>query len=282
MNVATRSATVVASAVLLLASGVQAEAPKGGFKLWTGINRDASGFFSVDLDPTLPGVENISLYPRCTVSARDVNGFVTVTDSVRFVARSADNTTVAFSQAGMLSAKTDPFPDPTDARFSCGQPGETSYHLSYEFLISSRDFGCPENTFAFEACDEWPMTFLYGFGAAKSGNTRVVIVGNAVHGAYERAPDWEGVRIGRYSVGSYAPDGTRIWTKTLPAVDPQGYAIFPDAALVGDFLGDDGNDEIRIVYISGANNGAFLTKYRYLDVLSGDTIQTVVVNPNNS
>jgi hypothetical protein len=68
-------------------------------------------------------------------------------------------------------------------------------------------------------------------------------------------------------------DGSNLWSRSFPAEDA-GYAIEGQLARVGDFLNDDGDDEIRV--LSTGDGGV---RYTYIDPLTGKNIGVVTAKP---
>jgi hypothetical protein len=269
----------LSAAFLLCAGSAAAENPQGAFRLWSGLRQDATGFFTVDVDPATPGIETVAVAFSCKASTPDANGFITVQQTQKIVAKSADGTKTVFNPATTLAVTSGKFPDPRLAQFRCSGTTPTSYETTYESLDHANYSGCPEAS-GEELCVDFPFGFGYGFGVAQKNGTRVIISGNGMNGAYEQPPGSDGVRIGKYAFGAWSLDGTRLWSKTLAPLDAQGFAVFPDWAMVGQFLGDQ-TDQVRIVSTKSGTGGAFIFKYTYYDVLTGAVIRTVTVNPSS-
>lgn len=226
---------------------------------------------------------------QCVVSPPDANNKITARLKVRISANSADGATKIFSTAVPAGATSKPFPDPRMAAHQCGAPGVADYHTDYQSLDISpystnvRTLGCPAppgnpnygKPFTFDPndlafCGEFPR-FNVGIGIAQKAATRVLLVGLGLKGVLEK-PAFEDVST--FTITAYNMDGTKRWSKVIPASSGgSDNRLFASWARVGDFLDDDGDDVIRIVYPGSTY------RYVYYDVLTGALIKTVNVAP---
>lgn len=292
MNMNTRSIVMVGVALGALGASQQGLAASGGadgFQIFGNLQSQTQSPspLAIDLDPAAPGREHLNInFFQCTVSTPDGNQKITAQLKVRISANSADGATKVFSTEVPAVSTSKPFPDPRIAAHQCGAPGVADYHGDYESfdgpgVTNWRTLGCPASpgnanygkpfTFdsnSLEFCYEFPR-FNIGVGTAQKAATRVLLVGVGLKGVLEK-PAFEDVST--FTITAYNMNGTKRWSKGIPAVSGSGRLV-ASWARVGDFLDDDGNDEIRIVYIGSTY------RYVYYDVLTGALTKTVNVAP---
>tara|TARA_R110000787_G_scaffold20281_26_gene60454 strand:- start:188 stop:1033 length:846 start_codon:yes stop_codon:yes gene_type:complete len=254
------------------------------FALFAQAADDTRSMMMLDVDPTRPGKEVLGLRFDCIESPRNGQDHIRVTQRFRISAKALDNTTV-FNPTALPSVTSGFFPDPSLARFQQGGPDETRYEASYEHLGYDYESyfrnEAPTPGSDFDYCSDYPTGDLFSVGAANSNGTRVIVIGLGLEGlffnddvGYEDSPD---TNISRYSVTVYNNVlNSQRWSRNLPAYVGT-FKLFPDFAMVGDFLGDDGNDEIRIAYLRGNANDSLTWQYRYYDVLNGNLITTATI-----
>lgn len=291
MNVNAHGIAIVGIALGVLGAskgGLAASGGADGFAIFDNLRTQSPSPLVIDLDPAAPGREHLNInFFQCTVSLPDASNKITAQLKVRVTANSADGATKVFSTAVPAAATSKPFPDPRIAANQCGAPAVADYHTDYETLDVSpyntnvRTLGCPAppghafygRPFTFDPsnmdfCGEFPRGYG-GIGIAQKNATRVLLIGVGLKGVLEK-PAFEDVST--FTITAFNMDGSKRWSKAIPAVSGGG-RIFASWARVGDFLDDDGNDEIRIVYPGSTY------RYVYYDVLTGALIKTINVAP---
>jgi hypothetical protein len=264
---------------------VGAEAPVPNAPLWTGIPNDAA---DIDIDPSRPGVELLSLAEACQVNGPDGDGLVTVGKLLKIKVYSADGSQVVMAPSKASLVTSGAFPDPRLARFQCGGANVTNYRAQFAGADADKmtnGHGVPVGPghfndacapHAFEAvyalCDELPIT-TRGLVVARSGGNRVLLLGQAMNLQWHNNVANADVNASGFTVTAFAMDGSNLWSRSFPAEDA-GYAIEGQLARVGDFLNDDGDDEIRV--LSTGDGGV---RYTYIDPLTGKNIGVVTAKP---
>lgn len=263
-----------------------AELPIPSVPLWSA----SAGFVSaqsltIDLDPSRPGVETITMSGGCTASAPDAQGLLNVTGKLKVKAYSADGLTTVFAPTSWNTVTSGKFPDPRLTQFQCGGAHATNYRAASDSddadsLVQgsgvplgpqSSPANCAHTFYAdYALCDELPMRSL-GLSVAKVGAERIVLVGQKFNVSY-----WNNIVNGDtnasgYSLSAYSLNGTLLWSKTFKAADSAGFEYNGAQDRLGDFLNDDGNDEIRLV----AEGNKF--KYIYINPKTGQIILTALV-----
>jgi hypothetical protein len=277
--------SLVSVAFALAALPAAAEVPVPNAPLWTGIPNDAA---DIDVDPSRPGVELLSLAEACQVNGPDGDGLVTVSKLLKIKLYSADGSQVVMapSKAGQVTSGA--FPDPRLARFQCGGANVTNYRAQFAGADADKmtnghgvpvgpghfNDACAPHTFeaAYALCDELPVT-TRGLAVARVGATRVLLLGQAMNLQWHNNVANADVNASGFSVTAFAMDGSSLWNRSFPA-EEGGYGIEGQLARVGDFLNDDGNDEIRV--LSTGDGGV---RYTYIDPLTGKNIGVVTAKP---
>ncbi|WP_299689312.1 hypothetical protein [Hydrocarboniphaga sp.] len=270
-------------ATLAVCTTTSAVPPVESFQLFTGFPGDAKGQWAVDVDTSRPGIETLAISLACSASSTDANGYFKVSTTLKFKLFSADGTSTVLSPAN-LKATTGKVPDFRLSQFQCGGTSATSYgsisaHTNPDMprgvpaTVSNYGACAPAQTFEAEnvLCDEFP-NWGFGMGIAKAGGTQVLVAGTMADVSYKISGhgdvDASGFVITAYSL----TDSSRIWNKTYPGTDADGFWLYPEFSLVGDFLNSDGNDEIRLAYQSDDH-----WKYGYLNPVDGKTLATAVI-----
>ena len=164
---------------------------------------------------------------------------------------SADN-----SDAGVFDAFVDTlaYPDPDTAV-------NTNYACEDDGYIVGVD----------PTLDDYPCDYDVNAGIANDGATRYFVIGLGVYAWYQNAADGQ-VDIGRVSVTVLNPgSGDTEWRGVWYVTD-QNWSLEAGLSAVGDFLYDDGTDEVRIVYSRDLPDGRVEMKYSYFEIATGDPI----------
>lgn len=271
---------------LALSGQLGAEAPIAETPLWTA---SPGSLPAVDVDPARPGVEILTLAQACSISPTDPDGLITITSEIKIKVYSADGKQVVLAPTTSNTAKSGKFPDPRLSRFQCSGANTTNYRSQFPGAdadsvsqgsgvpVSSGAFhtACAPHTFEadFALCDELPVR-TFGVVAAKVGAARVVLLAQAINLQYHNNLSPDDVNASGFSITGYALDGTQLWTRAFKGADSSGYAYIGNLASVGDFLGSDGNDEIRLVAVSGTG-----FRYTYINPVTGANIRVATVAP---
>lgn len=280
---------LVLSAAVAVPAVVRAELPIPSVPLWSSVpGPEQASTFTIDLDPALPGVEAITGNETCTVSATDGDGMISITRQLKIKVYAADGSQVVFAPKAGNTVTSGKFPDPRMKQFQCGGPTLTSYRTATDrgffstfkqgaipFGPQSLNNGCPNAFWVNDVnddllCDEMPPGSA-GVAVAKVGAERVVLVGQMVDMTYWNNIKNDDTNVSAYSLSAYRLNGTLRWTKQFSARDAYGYEYAGDRERVGDFLNDDGDDEIRLMAEGDK------TKYYYLDPLTGKPLKTVLI-----
>ena len=121
----------------------------------------------------------------------------------------------------------------------------------------------------------FPCDFEANIGIANSGQNRYLVVSLAMFAWYQNQEEGS-VDIGQGAVTVYDPaSGDEIWRKQWKTTTGD-WELEDNLSAVGDYLNDDGNDEVRIVYSRGLPNNAAEMKYQYFDIASGNKIKEKV------
>jgi hypothetical protein len=278
----------VLSIALTLADPVLAEAPVAETPLWSAIPHRLP---AIDVDPARPGVEILTVAEACTISPTDTAGLLTVSNEIKIKIYSADGKQVVLAPTTSNTVKSGKFPDPRLSRFQCSGANITNYRAQFPGADAdsvSQGSGvpvgpgafhnaCAPHTFEadFALCDELPVR-TFGVVAAKVGAERVVLLAQAINLQYHNNLSPDDVNASGFSITAYALDGTQLWTRAFKGADSSGYTYIGNLASVGDFLGSDGNDEIRLVAVSDAAGGF---RYTYINPLTGANIRVATVAP---
>lgn len=278
--------SLLACALVVTALQAAAEAPVASAPLWTGIPDDAA---NIDVDPSRPGVELLSLAEACQVNGPDGDGLVSVAKLLKIKVYSADGSQVVVAPSKASLVTSGAFPDPRLARFQCGGANVTNYRAQFAGADADKvtnghgvpvgpghfNDACAPHTFeaAYALCDELPVT-TRGLVVARVGGNRVLLLGQAMNLQWHNNVANADVNASGFTVTAFALDGTTLWSRSFPAQDDAGYGMEGQLARVGDFLDDDGNDEIRLV--STGDGGV---RYTYVDPLTGKNIGVVTAKP---
>ena len=263
-----------------------AEPPVPSTPLWTGV---PDNFADIDVDPSRPGVELLSLAAACQVNGPDGDGLVTVGRLLKIKVYSADGSDVVLAPPKASLVTSGAFPDPRLARFQCGGANVTNYRAQFAGADADKmtnghgvpvapghfNDACAPHAFesAYALCDELPMATA-GFAVARSGGSRVLLLGQAMNLQWHNNVANADVNASGFSITAFALDGTTLWSRSFGGQDDAGYGMEGQLARVGDFLYDDGNDEIRLV--SSGDGGV---RYTYIDPLTGKNIGVVTAKP---
>ena len=239
-------------------SAIAIEPTRDVFGLWEFENDgfpSARAVSGIDFFPAEPGIEMLGLNDSLSTSSPNGSGNVKTIGKALFVVRNADSGTVVAEY--MATTESGLYPDPS------GSAGaSTTYLCGFELLPVD------------PTQDEFPCEELFGFGAANVGSTRLFIVGNSFTGFYSNPTDGF-VDVSRFRVQAFnLRNGNLRWSKTYRLVDSAGWEIEPTLSAVGDFLNDDGDDEVRIVQTRERPNGNHEFHYRYFDAKFGALIKS--------
>ncbi|MFZ5547803.1 MAG: hypothetical protein ACOZJX_03840 [Pseudomonadota bacterium] len=289
MSLSAAVATFLRACTAALVAAVlpgHAEPPVADAPLWTGLPAAAA---NIDVDRALPGIELLSLAGACSAAPPDGAGFITVTRAHKIRIFSADGSQIVVAPGKPVQLTSGPFPDPRQARFQCGGSDVTHYTSRFPVTDASnlvtgygipvgpggfRD-ACAPHTFEaqYAICDELPDHTL-GLTVAKSGSQRVLLLGSAMNLNWHNNITDVNADASAYIVNAYSMIGSLLWSRAFTPLDDDGYQLIGHLARVGDFLGGDGNDEIRLM-----SEGEGGVRYTYVDPLNGLNIRVVTVKP---
>lgn len=139
------------------------------------------------------------------------------------------------------------------------------------------------------------MPLWYGMGLAQANGNHYVVIGSA-YMAETTTPGtqevvWRDNSV--YVIGVYKLDGTVKWRKrltglrgpiTIPMAEMdkpfpyQGMFNLLGKSAVGDFLGNDGNAELRVASVRTGPQGALVYTYSYYDLETGGLLRKVPIS----
>ena len=118
--------------------------------------------------------------------------------------------------------------------------------------------------------DDFPCDYDVNIGIANAGATRYLVIGLAVYVYYSNVADGD-VDISNGAVTVVNLSNGNKWRAAWPVADGN-WSLEDGLSAVGDFLYDDGTDEVRIVYSRDRLDGKVEMKYLYYEIATGDQI----------
>lgn len=277
---------VVAGVSGFSATALAADAPKTIIPVFRVEFEPEDKFRSLIFTDYFPnaGAEVLGLTNSCTRSAPDGNGMVTTTVRTRVTLRSATGGPNLFSVVPAITSL--PYPDPANANNQCGGSNQTEFdegdYPNTQQLGCARDPGDPPyqgqsfDPNGDSACEQPVVGGHFGMGRATgSGDVNYIVFSDAITGTYRNAATgFNDVDAGNFAITVYNMSGVRAWTKSFGAFTSVG-RLEPVLAGVGDFLNDDGEDELRVAYIE-EGGGVTNFRYFYYDIDTGVKIGATV------
>ena len=199
-------------------------------------------------------------------------GMLKCEGKVRIVVRPAAGGAPLFVTNPVTKVTSLQFPDPTLSANQCGGINHTNYESNDEF------HGCPSPGFenCFGACfdpnvediceDIIEPDDISGGGMAQGSSDKLVVIGSQVVAEYFQNDTDNDVSV--YAIQVYSQTGTRLWYKTFNGTASDGFELLADLSGVGDFLNNDGVDELRIARDKEFPN-VWKHKYQYYDIDTG-------------
>jgi len=239
------------------------------------------------------GSEVLGLTSSCTVSAPDGNGMVKTTSKTRFFYRPATGGANVFTPSPLPTVVSLPYPDPQHPNNQC--LGENQTEFDEGDFPNTENKGCPRDPedapyqgSSFDPnqggdfCGGAATGGHFGVGIGTGGSSvQYVVFSDAITGTYRNATTgFSDVDFTNFAIHVYSMAGARVWTKSFPLLAGAG-RLEPVLCGVGDFLNDDGEQELRLARVGETGTGAAFT-YTYYDLDTGAQIGSqVTVNISN-
>jgi len=243
-----------AFAIAMTSSPFAAERAAPGIPLFN--NYFVLDLAGLDISAT-PGIENLG-------ANANVEERIDPSDATRRITRYKARLQVHSAIDNSMIAKVDYFaatgsyPDPATA------VGVT-YFCADDII--DQDFYVVDPTM-----QQFPCDFSLGIGVANSGATPYLVTGIATAAAYLSMAD-SFVDLSGASVQINDPEsGTMVWRKNFPGTDGN-WTIEGDLSVVGDLMGGDGVDEVRIGYSRERPDGTNVFRYLYYEIDTGNFIR---------
>lgn len=215
--------------------------------------RFTPSYAGFDLDPLRVGVETVGVSEALVVQPRG-GGFVR--SEFRLRLRFKDASTNSQVANFFPLVRTENYPDPVTA------VGVTYYCYDQEGFDG---FSVDPQT------EDFPCDYEFNLGIANDLQSRYLVAGLATYAGYidgSGETDVSGAAVEVFDPAT----GSRIWRQQFPVLDGDFFLV--DALSgVGDYLGNDGIDEIRIVWERELGNGENRWRYRYYQISNGDFIK---------
>lgn len=138
------------------------------------------------------------------------------------------------------------------------------------------------------------MPIRYGVGVAQANGVWYLVIGSVYSAAATSATDTELTwhDNSSYTIAVYDLDGSQKWRKRLtnlrgavtvpvdaqPAFPYQGMFNILNKSGVGDFLGADGNAEIRVAAVKASAGGGLTYTYSYFNLETGELIRKASIS----
>jgi len=120
--------------------------------------------------------------------------------------------------------------------------------------------------------DDFPCDWNGNGGIANAGATRYLVFSQIMGGSYW-TPNDGFVEIGQASVTIFNPENqATLWRKQFK-LQSGDWFLDEDFCAVGDYLSDDGVDEVRIVYVREKANGSNEFRYSYYNIATGALVK---------
>jgi hypothetical protein len=161
------------------------------------------------------------------------------------------------------TVQSGPYPDPYAARFQCDGADRTRYCDDESCFDFEDEDGCtnpgnhedPTDGYGPSGlCGIFPAEPYVGFGIANASGARYLVVGNGLRGKYNNNLDGE-KDVSQYRVSVYPQTGGAALATRGVAGQTSSGELAIEASAVGDFLGDDGTDEVRILRVRETATG---------------------------